>query len=167
MTTAARIADGTIVTIHYTLTDDTGEVLDSSRDSEPLDYLQGAGNIVPGLERKMMGHGVGDTMQVVVAPADAYGEREEMEAQKVPRSVFPADAEFEEGMPIAAEGPDGEMTPLWITHIDDEAIYVDTNHPLAGVTLHFDVEVMAIRAATAEEMEHGHPHGPDGHHDHH
>lgn len=166
MSTAHSIADGKVVTIHYTLTDDDGDVIDTSRDAEPLAYLQGAGNIVPGLESQMKGHAVGDKLQVVVAPIEAYGEREEMEAQRVPRSVFPADAQFEEGMPIAAEGPNGEITPLWITHLDDEAIYVDTNHPLAGVTLHFDVEVMEIRDATAEEKEHGHPHGPDGHHHH-
>ncbi len=159
------VAGGKVVSLHYILTDDDGEVLDSSRDAEPLAYLHGGDNIVPGLEREIEGKTVGSKLQVVVAPEDGYGPREEVESQAIPRSAFEGEvpADIEAGMPLAAEGPDGEMVALWVTKVDDESVYVDPNHPLAGMTLHFDVEVMAVRDASDEEKEHGHPHGPGGH----
>ncbi len=157
------IADGTVVTIHYTLRDSDGHVIDSSSDGEPLCYLHGADNIVPGLERELNGRRVGDRIQAVVAPEDGYGTRSGPEPQEVPRSAFPEDADLEEGMQVVANGPDGSF-PLWVVDVDQERVIVDHNHPLAGVTLHFDVEVAGVRAATADEKQHGHPHGPGGHH---
>ncbi len=163
----ASADDGTVVSIHYTLRDDDGDVVDSSADAEPLDYLHGAENIVPGLERAMAGKAVGAKFKVTVAPADGYGERGP-EPKPVPRSAFPDDMDLELGAQLFVRGPDGEPFPVWIAGIGDDEIMIDQNHPLAGENLHFEVEVIAIRAATPEEIEHGHPHGPDGHggHDH-
>ena len=156
------IGDGMVVSIHYSLKDDDGDLIDSS-EGEPLSYLHGAGNIVPGLERQLAGKVVGDKLHAVVAPADGYGERSGPEPQEVPRDQFPPGADLEEGMQIMARGPTGKPFPLWIVAVGKDSVTVDHNHPLAGMTLHFDVEVTEIRSATKQEREHGHPHGPHGH----
>jgi FKBP-type peptidyl-prolyl cis-trans isomerase SlyD len=161
------IEAGKVVSIHYTLTDESSEVLDTSGGSKPIDYLHGAQNIVPGLEEGLVGKRVGDTLHVRVAPDKGYGQRDERGVQKVPREVFPADAELVEGMQFLAEGPGGESIPVWVVGVEPSEITVDANHPLAGKVLDFEVTVAAVRDATAEELTHGHPHGPDGHHDHH
>lgn len=163
MTTPDQIADGTVVTIHYTLRDDHGEVLDSSDGGEPLAYLHGADNIVPGLEAELTGCKIGDELQVAVAPEDGYGERTG-ETDRVPLDAFDADAELEVGDQVYAQDEDGDVMPLWVTEVGDDHVIVSPDHPLAGVTLHFQVKVAAIRAATQEEIDHGHPHGPGGHH---
>lgn len=159
----AEIADGTVVGIHYTLRNQDGDVLDSSSEGAPLSYLHGASNIVPGLERQLAGRRIGDKLIAVVAPVDGYGERSGPEPQRVPRSMFPAGAELEEGLEIMAQGDDDEPFPLWVVGLTDDHVVLDHNHPLAGVTLHFEVEVVTIRPATREEVSHGHPHGPGGH----
>lgn len=156
------IADGLVVIFHYTLTDDEGAVLDSSKGSEPMPYLHGAGNIVPGLERAMLGHVVGDAFKVDVAPADGYGERSGRPNEPVPRGNFPEGMPLHVGMNFAAEDADGQVFPLWIADVTENAVIVTHDHPLAGQTLHFDVEIVGMRAATAEEQTHGHPHGIDG-----
>lgn len=160
------VADGTVVAIHYTLKNDAGETLDTSDGGEPLEYLHGAGNIVPGLENALVGRKLGDSLKVTVPPADAYGERDPRGVQRVPRNAFPPGVEIVPGMPFVADGPDGEPMQVWISALENDRVVIDLNHPLAGVTLHFEVTVSALRSATAEEIEHGHPHGPDGHHDH-
>lgn len=160
---STTISDGMVVTINYALRNGEGELLDSSDDGEPLSYLQGAGNIVPGLERELEGKRVGDKLHAVIPPTDGYGERTGPEPQAIPRKQFPQDADLEEGMQIVARGPGGEQFPLWVVGLDATSVTIDHNHPLAGETLHFDVEVIAIRAATEDEKAHGHPHGPDGH----
>jgi FKBP-type peptidyl-prolyl cis-trans isomerase SlyD len=162
---SAVIADNMVVLFHYKLTNNDGEVLDASDDDEPMAYLHGADNIVPGLERAMLNRKVGDKFDVKVAPEEGYGERIDGDTV-VPRDQFPPDAEFEEGMSVVAEGPDGETFPLWIKSIDTDTITLDPNHPFAGVELNFSVEITEVRAASEEEIEHGHPHGPDGHHHH-
>jgi FKBP-type peptidyl-prolyl cis-trans isomerase SlyD len=167
MSTLQTAGDGKVVSIHYTLRDDDGDEIDSSADGEPLEYLHGAGNIVPGLEAAMAGRKVGDKFKVDVAPADGYGEVEEDQVRAVPRTDFPDGVEPEIGMQLFARGPDGNPMPVWVVSADDEEVVLDANHPLAGETLHFEVEVVAIRAASAEEIDHGHPHGPDGHGHHH
>jgi FKBP-type peptidyl-prolyl cis-trans isomerase SlyD len=156
------IADGSVVTIHYTLRDGDGSVLDSSAGGAPFDYLHGAGNLVPGLERELTGRSVGDKLDVVVAPADGYGERTGI-TDKVPRGEFQPGADIEVGMQVFARTDSGDTIPLWVIAADAEHITVAKDHPLAGVTLHFAIEVTAIRVATAEELDHGHPHGPGGH----
>jgi FKBP-type peptidyl-prolyl cis-trans isomerase SlyD len=157
------VVDGKVVSLEYVLRDDEGEVLDQSEPGDPLLYLHGAENIVPGLERALTGRRVGDALDVVVEPESAYGPREGGLVE-VSRDAFPADAELEVGQEIAAELDDGTEIPYWIIEVHDDRIVVDPNHPLAGVTLHFAVKVVDIRDASKDELDHGHPHGPDGHH---
>jgi FKBP-type peptidyl-prolyl cis-trans isomerase SlyD len=162
----STIATGKVVSIHYTLKDDDGQVLDASEENEPLLYLHGAENIVPGLERQLEGAAVGETRTAVVPPAEGYGERSDDEVQLVPRAEFPDDMPLEPGIGFAVEGPEGQTIPLWILEVRDQEVVVDANHPLAGKTLHFEVTVAAVRDATADETAHGHPHGPTGHEGH-
>lgn len=167
MTPNDSIAAGKVVTIHYTLSDDDGTVIDQSEQDDPLHYLHGASNIVPGLERALDGRGVGQKVEVAVKPEEGYGLRDERGVQHVPRDAFPPGMELEEGMQLAVEDPQGRPVPIWITGVAADRVTVDLNHPLAGETLHFAVEVLAIRDATAEERAHGHPHGAHGHDHHH
>jgi len=151
------IADGKVVTFHYTLKDDEGTVIESSQGKTPLGYLQGAGNIVPGLESALVGKAVGDSVEVAVEPADGYGERDERGVMQFPKSQFPDDPPPQEGMQFGVQGPDGQVFPAWVTQVADDQVTVDFNHPLAGVRLHFDVEVVEIRDATDDEKQQGHP----------
>ena len=158
------ISQNTVVSIDYTLTNDEGEVLDTSEGRGALEYLHGFGNIIPGLEKALHGFDVGASLKVTVAPADAYGDHDPEKVQAVPRGALPPGMVPQVGMQLMARGPDGRNFPLWVVRVEDEGILVDGNHPLAGETLHFAVEIRAIRDASAEELQHGHPHGPDGHH---
>lgn len=162
MSDTQTIQDGDIVSIHYTLTNDEGEVMDTSAGSEPLMYLHGSGNIVEGLEKALNDKSVGDTFKVAVPPSEGYGEHNGEEAMGLPKSNFP-DEEIHVGMMFHAQGESGEHFALWVVDVQGDEVFADVNHPLAGVTLNFDVEVSAIRAATDEEKTHGHPHGPGGH----
>lgn len=159
-----QIANQKVITIDYTLTDEEGEVLDSSEHDGPLTYLHGFGNIVPGLESALEGKTVGDALKVVVAPDDAYGERNESLVQAVPRDEFP-DGEIAVGMRFRADSPAGSKV-LTVIALTDSEVTVDANHPLAGRTLSFDVKVRGIRDATQEELDHGHVHDGDHHHHH-
>ncbi|MBA2661155.1 MAG: peptidylprolyl isomerase [Bradymonadaceae bacterium] len=161
------VAQDKVVLIHYTLKNGDGEVLDSSLDTDPMPYLHGAGNIVPGLERQLEGKSVGDKFIAEVPPEEGYGLAEGPGPQALPRNTFPPNVDIEEGMAFMAQGPSGQPIPLWVTAIDDEQVYVDTNHPLAGETLFFDVEIVRIREANSDELNHGHPHGLDGTEGHH
>jgi FKBP-type peptidyl-prolyl cis-trans isomerase SlyD len=154
---------GMVVTMHYTLTDDRGEVLDSSRGSEPLAYLHGASNIIPGLERALEGTAAGHKANVTVAPAEGYGEKNPEAVFEAPREHFPPDLELKPGVRVSADGPNGPISFL-VVSVNDQTATLDGNHPLAGQTLHFDVEIVNVRAATEEEKEHGHVHGEGGHH---
>ena len=160
-----NIADQTVVAIHFTLKDDEGEVLDSSAGAEPLTYLHGAGNIIPGLEKALAGKTVGDKLQVTLSPDEGYGERNEKLIQKIPKNQFPDPERLEEGMQFQINGPQGPMI-LTVIEVTPTEVVVDGNPELAGETLHFDVEVTEVRAATEEELSHGHAHGPGGHHHH-
>ncbi len=157
------VADGCVVAMHYTLTLDTGETVDSSRGGEPMAYLHGAQNIVPGLESQMTGKAVGDAFDVVVAPEEGYGKRLDNAEQVIPRTELPEGLEVAPGMPLGAQASDGTHVTLFVKSVADDSIVVDLNHPLAGQNLNFAIEIMEVRQATAEEMEHGHPHGPGGH----
>lgn len=160
-----QIGQDSVVIMHYTLTSDEGEVLDSSREGgEPLAYLHGHFNIVPGLENALAGKGVGDKVVVRVEPEEGYGPHQADAIHKVPQAEFPEEIPREVGLQIFAEGPGGQHFPLWIIAFDDDHITVDGNHPLAGKHLNFDVEIVEVRAATEEELAHGHVHGPGGHH---
>jgi FKBP-type peptidyl-prolyl cis-trans isomerase SlyD len=156
-----QIANQTVVTIDYTLTDDQGDVLDSSRGQEPLIYIHGSGNIIPGLESALAGKSTGDSLKVTIAPVDGYGEHDADLVQAVPRSRFPGET-IELGMRFHAQGSDGTQV-VTVVAVDETNVTVDANHPLAGMTLAFDVQVLDVRDATAEELEHGHVHGKGGH----
>jgi FKBP-type peptidyl-prolyl cis-trans isomerase SlyD len=158
------VADGKVVQIHYTLTNDAGETLDSSEGRGPLGYLHGSGNIVPGLEAGLVGAKTGDKLTVDVDPEQGYGTHNGEEPQAVRRSEFPKDMDLHEGMPIRAEDGEGNTVVLWVVKAEGAWVHVDINHPLAGQTLHFAVEVADIRDATDVEVQHGHVHGPGGHH---
>lgn len=158
-----KAAQGTVVSMHYTLTDDSGAVLDSSRDGEPLNYLHGHSNIIPGLEKALEGATAGFKSKVTVAPAEAYGEKNPEAIFEAPREHFPPDMKLEVGARVSADGPNGPITFTIVTLTDTGAV-LDANHPLAGKTLHFDVEITEVRNASKEEIEHGHVHGEGGHH---
>ena len=160
MSTATVVAD-TVVTIHYKLSLEDGEVIDSSDEDEPLEYLHGHGNIVPGLEMQMTGKKVGDRFNAKVASEDAYGDYDPAQIVKAPRDAFPSDVELKAGMQFETEDEDGEPMLVLITAVGDEEVTIDANHPLAGKALSFDIEVAAIRTATAQELEHGHVHDAD------
>ena len=158
------IKDNSAVSFHYTLTDDDGQQLDSSVGKEPLAYLHGAGNIIPGLENALTGKAVGDAMTVAVAAAEGYGEVQKELIQDVPRSSFQGIDEIEIGMQFEAQTGQGGAVPVTVTAVTDEMITVDGNHPLAGKNLNFDVTIEAVRDATEEELEHGHVHSAGEHH---
>ena len=160
------VRPGKVVLMHYTLTSDQGEVIDTSDGREPMAYLHGADNIVPGLERQLEGLALGSSIRAVVTPAEGYGDRNEDATQVLPRDLFPADMELEPGMPFAAEAGEGQVMHFFVVSIQEDAVLVDANHPLAGMNLNFAVEIVGIRDPTAEELEHGHPHGPEGHDTH-
>jgi FKBP-type peptidyl-prolyl cis-trans isomerase SlyD len=158
-----NISNGSVVGIDYSLHLGDGEVVDASSPGEPLTYLHGEGQIVPGLENALTGLAVGDRKQVVVDPAEGYGPHDPAGIQEVPRRAFPPNFEPKPGMELTAEGPRGEPVPFVVREVRPETVLIDLNHPLAGKTLHFDVTVREIRDATDEEKAHGHAHGPHGH----
>jgi len=158
-----QIADKTVVSIHYTLTNADGETLDSSLGQDPLVYLHGSNNIIAGLEAALLGKSAGDSLQVSVEPGDGYGELRDELVQEVDRSAFQGVDEIDVGMQFMAQTPWGEQ-PVTVVKVEGDNITLDGNHPLAGQVLTFDVEVVEIREASAEELDHGHVHGPGGHH---
>lgn len=158
-----KIAQDKVVSIHYVLRDKEGEVLDNSEEHGPLAYLHGHGNIIPGLEKELMGKESGDKLHVTVAPEDAYGIHDESLIKEVSPDMFKDVDDFQEGMQFQAQTEQG-MQIFTVTAIEPDKITIDGNHPLAGEELTFDVEVTEVREATSEELEHGHVHGPHGHH---
>lgn len=157
------IADQHVIAIDYTLTNETGEVLDSSEGSEPLVYLHGAGNIIAGLENALTGKAVGDELEVSVEPADAYGEYSAELITNIGREMFEGVDQLEVGMQFHASAPDGGMQIVTIRDIEGDEVTIDGNHPLAGQQLNFKVKIASIRAASEEEIAHGHVHGEGGH----
>lgn len=152
------IGDKMVATIHYTLTNETGEILDSSEGQEPLRYLHGAGNLIPGLEQELLGKTTGASMQVSIAPEDAYGEIRPEMIQVVPRTAFQGVETIEPGMAFESRDPEGRSQRIMVKSIDGDEITIDANHPLAGQQLNFDVQVVEVRDASAEEISHGHVH---------
>jgi len=152
-----QVADKTVVRFDYTLKDDAGNVLDSSQGREPLAYLHGVGQIVPGLEQAIAGKAEGDELSVTVEPKEGYGEHDPQLVQPVPRDRFEGVAQIEPGMQFTAQTQAGPRK-VTVTQVDEQAVTVDANHPLAGQTLHFDVKVVEVREATPDEIAHGHAH---------
>ena len=158
-----NIINECVAAFHYTLKNDAVEVVDSSEGQEPLYYLHGAHNIVPGLEKALEGKTVGDKLSVTVEPAEGYGDHDEALMQELPRSMFTGVDKIEVGMEFHAQTEMGQQV-VAVTKVDDETVTVDSNHPLAGQNLHFEVEITEVREASKEELDHGHVHGPGGHH---
>ena len=157
------IANQHVVAIDYTLSNDAGEVIDSSAGAEPLVYLHGAGNIIAGLENALAGKTVGDELEVSIEPEDAYGEYSAELITNLGREMFEGVEELEVGMQFHASAPDGGMQIVTIRDVDGDQVTIDGNHPLAGQQLNFKVKVISVRAASEEEIAHGHVHGEGGH----
>ncbi|MDE2307789.1 MAG: peptidylprolyl isomerase [Xanthomonadaceae bacterium] len=158
-----QIAKNSVAAFHYTLTDDQGQVIDSSEGREPLTYLHGSGQIVPGLEKQMEGRASGDKFSADVAPEEGYGVHHAQLMQEVPIAAFQGVDDIQPGMQFQGRGPQGEIN-VTVSRVEGDKVFIDGNHPLAGKTLHFAIEVTGVRAATDEELAHGHVHGAGGHH---
>ncbi|MBV8855001.1 MAG: peptidylprolyl isomerase [Sinobacteraceae bacterium] len=161
--TPLSIKTNSVVRLHYTLKDDAGAVIDRSAAEQPLTYLHGHGNLVPGLERELEGKSAGEQFSVTVPPAEGYGERSNELVQKVPRRALKGLSKVSVGMRLQAQTPDGPRA-LTVTQVAGDMVTLDGNHPLAGQNLNFDIVIAEVREATAEEISHGHVHGPGGHH---
>ena len=152
------IGNNLVVSMHYKLTDDKGNVLDSSEGSDPLAYLHGAGNIIPGLENALTGKSAGDSFEVAVAPEEGYGQRDDSMKQTVSIEMFESPDQVVIGQQFHAQSPEGHTIMITVTNIDGDQVTIDGNHPLAGKHLNFTGKVVDIRDATEQEMEHGHVH---------
>lgn len=155
------VEQNTVVSFHYTLTNQDGQQIESSREGMPMVYLHGAGNIIPGLEKEMAGREVGDTFVATIEPAEGYGERQPGKVQRVPAKHFPQPRKLQPGQLVRLETRQGTMQAV-VVKVGRFNIDVDANHPLAGQTLTFDVEITEMRDATEEEIAHRHVHGPGG-----
>jgi FKBP-type peptidyl-prolyl cis-trans isomerase SlyD len=154
-----------VISFHYTLTNKAGEVIDTSRDSaDPFAYIEGASQIIPGLEKPMALLNVGDKRKIEVEAVDAYGVHDDQLIVEVPKTKLPNSEELQPDDQFQAQGPNGEMLLFRVVEILGDNVKLDGNHPLAGEDLVFDVEVTGVRDATAEELSHGHVHGAGGHH---
>lgn len=160
-----KVANGMVVSMYYLLTDENNDTLDTTEGGDAFAYLHGHGNIIPGLEQGLEGLEIGNKAHVVVLPAQGYGPRNPEAVIQVPLSEFPEDMELTPGGRVMMEGPEGDVV-LTIAAIDDGMVTLDANHPLAGMILHFDIQIVGLRPATEEEIEHGHVH-VEGHHHHH
>jgi FKBP-type peptidyl-prolyl cis-trans isomerase SlyD len=159
------IEPNSVVTMHFSVYSEDKTQIDSSREGDPMVYLQGSRHLIDGLEKAMLGKEVGDQFKLSVKPSEAYGERQEALMQAVPKDMFKG-MDIEPGMQFRATTDDGEQSVI-IVEVTEEEVVVDGNHPLAGLTLLFDVEILDIREATSEEIAHGHAHGPEGSCEHH
>ena len=160
-----KVGKDKVVLMHYTLKNDAGDVIDSSDGADPLPFLQGHGNIIPGLESALEGSKVGDKLDVSIKPEEGYGERMKDAIQEIPSSALQGVDEVKVGMQLQSQDKDGNAFLVSVTKIEDDKITVDGNHPLAGQTLHFSVSIESVRKAEAEELSHGHVHA-DGQHNH-
>ncbi|TCS43911.1 FKBP-type peptidyl-prolyl cis-trans isomerase [Reinekea marinisedimentorum] len=157
------IEDKKVVAINYNVTDSDGQLIDSSEGAEPLVYLHGSQNIIPGLEAGLTGKAKGEEFNITVEPKDAYGEYRAELVQVVPRDAFEGVESVEPGMAFTAQTQGGPVQ-LVVTGVEGDDVTVDPNHPLAGKTLTFTGTIEDVREASAEEIEHGHVHGEGGHH---
>jgi FKBP-type peptidyl-prolyl cis-trans isomerase SlyD len=158
-----QIGKNSVVTFHYTLRDDAGVQLESSRDGDPTLYLHGANNMLPALEEAFAGRSAGESFQITLTPAQAYGERRAGAVERVPAKYLKHEGRLRVGQVVRLHMKDGGAMPVTIVKVGKFAVDVDSNHPLAGRTLSYDIEIVDVRAATAEEIAHGHAHGVGGH----
>lgn len=158
-----QVAKDTVVSMHYTLTDADGLEIERSRsDGQPIEALIGHAGIIPGLEKALIDHATGDRIEVDVEPAEGYGERVEGHTQRVPKKYFRDGAKLKPGMLTTLAMKEGGQRTVTVVKVGSSVVDVDLNHPLAGKTLHFDIEIVAVRAASAEEIAHKHVHGTGG-----
>jgi FKBP-type peptidyl-prolyl cis-trans isomerase SlyD len=157
-----NVERGRVVRLHYTLRDETGATIESSRPGAPLDYLHGSGQLISGLERRLEGTAPGHVATVTVPAAEAYGEHDPRGVIRAPRSTLPDGMDVATGVEVQAETPDGPLS-FMVVAVEGDEVVLDANHPMAGKTLTFDVEILEVRAATEDEVAHGHVHGPGGH----
>ena len=158
-----QVSEQKVVTMNYEVADDQGQLIDRSEEGGPLAYIHGNGQLIPGLETALEGRGKGDKVAVDVPPEQGYGERDEDGVQTVARNQFDDSVEIEVGMQFEAQDDDEGHQIVTVVAVDGENITLDTNHPLAGKNLCFEVEILDVRDASAEELSHGHVHGPGGH----
>ncbi len=156
------VKQDSVVTLHYTLKDDGGEVIDSSASGAPLSYLHGHGHLIAGLERELHGKSAGDKLTVTIAPADGYGEYDKTLVEQIPRRALKGISSIKVGMRLRTQTAQGLRTAI-VTRVVGDIVTLDANHPLAGKSLNFEVEITDVRDATEEELSHGHVHGPGGH----
>ena len=159
-----QVGKHAVVTIDYTLKGPDGQVIDTSEGKQSLPYLHGAGNLILGLEKALEGKSAGDKVQVTVSPEEGYGARDERLVQAVPKAAFQGVPDIKPGMQFRTQGQGGTAAVVTVTKVEGEQVTVDGNHMLAGVPLNFDVTIKDVRAATKDEIAHGHVHGPGGHH---
>lgn len=157
-----QVSKHKVAIIDYELKDDEGNTIDRSEDGN-FAYIHGINSIIPGLEKAMEGKQAGDDLDISIEPADAYGERDLANIQRVPRNLFPVDIDIKPGMQFQTQTPQGNPLFIQVTAVEGDEIIVDGNHPLAGKTLNFTVKVIEVRDATEEELAHGHVHGQGGH----
>lgn len=157
-----QLTKNKVAVLNFTLKNKDGEIIDQTNDGT-FAYLHGARNLIPGLENALENKKAGDKTSVVIEPKDAYGERNLGKIERVPLDMFPPDVEIKEGMQFESDSTDGEPVIVTVTEIDAGEVVIDGNHPMAGIQLHFEVELVEVRDATKEELEHGHVHGPHGH----
>lgn len=155
---ALMIGKNNVVSIHYTLKNDDGEVMDSSEGKEPLQYLHGNNNLIPGLEQELQGKAEGAKFDATIPPEKAYGERNEEMIQTIGKEMFQGVDKIEPGMTFVAQGEGGTQRQINVTKVEGDNVTIDANHPMAGMTLHFDVEVVDVREGTEQEIAHGHVH---------
>ena len=158
-----KIGSDKVATIEYSVRSEEGDLIDSSGE-QPMAYLHGHAQIIPGLEKALEGLAAGEKTETTISPDEGYGVRDENKVVKVERSQLPDDLSPEVGMILGATGPDGQTIPLWVVGLEDDTVVLDGNHPLAGRSLSFEATVKEVREATAEELEHGHAHGEGGAH---
>ncbi len=151
-----------VAILNYTLKDKDSNIMDQSDDAT-FSYIHGSKMLIPALENALEGKQAGDKVNLVIEPENAYGERDENRVQRVPRKMFPPEQELEVGMPFSSATPEGKAVNVVITAIEEHEVVIDGNHPLAGMALHFDIELIEVRDASEEELAHGHVHGPGGH----
>lgn len=161
-----QISKNKVVSIGFKLTDADGSLIDESSTEEPLTYIQGIGSFIPAVESALEGKKSGDELEVTVTPEDGFGERDEELVHSVPRSQFQSGGDLEVGMQVQSQDPDGGPVIFTVVAVNTDNVTLDGNHPLAGMTLNFSVKVGDVRDATKEELDHGHVHGPGGHHHH-
>jgi len=157
-----QIESNSVVTLHYTLKDNDGNVIDQSDDGSFL-YLHGAMNIIPGLENALAGKTAGEELSVTVSPEEGYGVKDPERVQEVPKDMFEGSDEIKVGVQFHAQGPDGNAVVVTVAEVKDDVVVIDGNHALAGVDLNFEVKIIDVRDASEEEVSHGHVHGEHGH----